>query len=435
MILSWMLYGSAVAFLFGVAAASLEPVVRQRGWPTRALWGGSIIGSVALPAFALLLLPLIHRWRDARIPAPTLATEGTANWLDPLTVRVPAAGNNVDAWLIAGWSAASLALLGALVFSAIALERRCRAWRSSQVDGHEIWISADTGPAVVGFLRSRIVLPEWIAEGPPAERALAMAHEGEHIRAGDPRLIFSVLLLLTALPWNPALWWQWRRLRQAVEVDCDRRVIAQGFDPRAYGRLLVSVGEHGGAHRLAVAALTESPSLLERRIRLMFGSQPRRWGVRAAGAAVVATLSILIACWAETPTSALGPSGSTALGDRIVTPGIDEPEISYEVAQLQRPPRLINMQEAAGAMERLYPPMLKDAGIGGTVIVQFVITPEGAVDPSSLRVLDSPRDELGRATVEAVKQFRFQPGVYNGNPVRTLTQMPITWSPPARDRS
>ena len=53
-----------------------------------------------------------------------------------------------------------------------------------------------------------------------------MAHERSHLDAGDPRLIALAVTLLVLMPWNPLLWWQFRRLRRAIEVDCDTRVLS-----------------------------------------------------------------------------------------------------------------------------------------------------------------------------------------------------------------
>ena len=42
-------------------------------------------------------------------------------------------------------------------------------------------------------------------------------------------------------------------------------------------------------------------------------------------------------------------------------------------------PSLTNEREVQRALEREYPTILRDAGIGGTVIVQFFIDEEGTV--------------------------------------------------------
>ena len=78
------------------------------------------------------------------------------------------------------------------------------------------------------------------------------------------------------MPWNLPLWWQLRRLRYAIEVDCDARVLAGGLDPAHYGETLIAVGERQSAYVGAVAAMSESRSFLEERIRIMI-SKPVKW--------------------------------------------------------------------------------------------------------------------------------------------------------------
>ena len=105
------------------------------------------------------------------------------------------------------------------------------------------------------------------------------------------------------------------------------------------------------------------------------------------------------------------------------------PDFAYEVAVLERVPELSNKGAIGSIMERLYPRLLQDAGIGGTVVMQFVIEPDGTVDMASARVLESSNDQLSEASLKAIERFRFRPGRYKGENVRVLIQMPITWQP------
>jgi hypothetical protein len=71
------------------------------------------------------------------------------------------------------------------------------------------------------------------------------------------------------LPWNLPLWWQWRRLRFAIEVDCDARVLASArVAELAYAEALLNVAACSSEVPLAAAAMCESPSTLEKRIGL-----------------------------------------------------------------------------------------------------------------------------------------------------------------------
>ena len=104
-------------------------------------------------------------------------------------------------------------------------------------------------------------------------------------------------------PWNPALWWQLRRLRLAVEADCDARVLRRRADVRAYGSVLLEVGRRASRGRLAAAAAFAEPvSTLERRIRIMTAPRVRRPLLRAAGLGALAAALAVAACEAPAPT-------------------------------------------------------------------------------------------------------------------------------------
>jgi len=86
----------------------------------------------------------------------------------------------------------------------------------------------------------------------------------------------------------------------------------------------------------------------------------------------------------------------------------------------------------AGLQERVqYPPLAREAGIEGQVVVQFVVNEEGRVeDPTVLR---SPDDMLSEAALAAVRQARFEPGRDGGEAVKVRFAVPITFRLPGGD--
>jgi hypothetical protein len=82
------------------------------------------------------------------------------------------------------------------------------------------------------------------------------------------------------MPWNVALWWQLSRLRLAIELDCDARVIARrNHDALVYTRLLLSVGERVRSARHPVLAMSRSRSALAKRFDALLRRdviEPRR---------------------------------------------------------------------------------------------------------------------------------------------------------------
>jgi protein TonB len=131
--------------------------------------------------------------------------------------------------------------------------------------------------------------------------------------------------------------------------------------------------------------------------------------------------------------SGMGQAGGTATGVEGGTPQnvakVDSTNFAYEVAVLERKPELTNKSQVASMLSRYYPRMLQDAGIGGTTTMQFVITPQGTVDETTVKVINTSHEQFSEASTKVVEKFRFRPGLYKGQPVRVLIQMPITWQP------
>src|SRR2546425_8392911 len=59
----------------------------------------------------------------------------------------------------------------------------------------------------------------------------------------------------TLFPYTTLFRSQWRRLRLAVEMDCDARVLAQGRSAPAYGQLLLQVGRRSEEHTSELQSL------------------------------------------------------------------------------------------------------------------------------------------------------------------------------------
>jgi len=122
--------------------------------------------------------------------------------------------------------------------------------------------------------------------------------------------VLLALALLVAMPWNLPLSWQLRRLRFAIEVDCDARVLRQGHDISQYGETLIAVGARRGRPLALVPAMAGSPSSLEQRIRTMVRKETRFGWAFAAGLTGIALA--LAASAAEVSPPNGGDGGSAA---------------------------------------------------------------------------------------------------------------------------
>jgi hypothetical protein len=306
MIAHWIAYCAATGMLLALGGLALERALRAAALPTRWAWLAAMLLTLAIPA-GMRALP--REAAPASLPRVAAPAGAAGERLSPFDLPLePSSRRRVDLAaldrpLLLAWGAASGATLLALLAMAAVLRRRRSGWRAAELAGVPVLISRDTGPAVVGLVRSRIVLPEWAAESDPEQRALLLEHETEHLRAGDPRLLAVGLAALVLAPWNPAVWWQLRRLRLAMEIDCDARVLRRRGDVRAYGSLLLEVGRRASGSALAVAAFSEPASFLERRIRIMTMPRERSPWTRAAGFGVLALGLAAAACETPAPTS------------------------------------------------------------------------------------------------------------------------------------
>jgi hypothetical protein len=158
-----------------------------------------------------------------------------------------------------------------------------------------------------------------VLERSTAEQQLIMAHEISHLRERDPLLLTAALSALALLPWNPALWWQLHRLRYAIEVDCDARVLNSGHEAQAYGEALIEVGRRRSGFVGIVAGMSESKTLLEQRIEIMAQRNRRPWTL---GFAALCALAIALA------------AGATQIAPPDARSG--RKEISVDLATLDR---------------------------------------------------------------------------------------------------
>jgi protein TonB len=89
-------------------------------------------------------------------------------------------------------------------------------------------------------------------------------------------------------------------------------------------------------------------------------------------------------------------------------------------------PEIKNVRDVIRAMEREYPPILRDAGIGGRVVVWFFIDEEGRVQDNRIAE-SSGHAALDDAAIKVAGVYEFTPALNRDKRVKVWVQFPITF--------
>lgn len=102
-------------------------------------------------------------------------------------------------------------------------------------------------------------------------------------------------------------------------------------------------------------------------------------------------------------------------------------DVIYTTDQLTTLPTLASPGQARALIDGSYPANLRSAGVTGRVQVQFVVAPDGTVEPGSVEVIAATAAAFADAARSIVPKLKFRPGRKNGTAVRTRVVLPITY--------
>jgi TonB family protein len=435
-----------VSVAVAVVAIALDRVSARVGLARRFVWIGAMLVSTLVPTAIALRSQVIPtdvagaslatadgdavienvRWS----PGPqTLGTTRRSALIERARFATTRSVEALNRWATPSWLVAS-ALGFVAIFASIArLAWRRRGWLSAETDVGTVLISSHDGPAVVGAIRPTIVIPQWALAADRQARTMVLQHELEHLRAHDSRVLLGLAVLRAAFPWNPALWLIARRLRRAIEIDCDARVIHALGRPHAYGRMLVELSERYAAPLPMSALLSSAPRDLEARIEAMTGSPTRH---RVGLSALIALGAVVLAAWLPLP-----PVLRVVRVQSTTAPAVTSPPRSTITRVLAsvtkadsvapwRQKRVRGAKVYIGASPPIvfpggprplrgnpapkYPDDMRDSRIEGVVSVEFRIDSAGVPDTSSLRVISSPNVAFERSVRSVLPRWRFDSG-------------------------
>jgi protein TonB len=112
--------------------------------------------------------------------------------------------------------------------------------------------------------------------------------------------------------------------------------------------------------------------------------------------------------------------GSVRSGPVVASPQPPAPVATQRIKQ----GGVIEAAKIVSQLQPVYPTLARQASIQGAVLLQAVIDKDGRV--SELQVL-SGSPLLARAALDAVKQWRYQPTLLNGQPVEVETTITVSF--------
>jgi len=410
--ISLITYALLLGAILAAAGRAAEVLGRSLRLPVRWIW----IGGMTLCVGLALAVPLRGR------PATATAT------LAMKTARLPVAdaSSSPSVWLVAarGIAGARDRLHDLVVQPSLAVSRRatpavvlavgvswllmttavvliswlvaCRMRRVrrsrpvAELAGSRVRVSPTVGPLVAGTLRPEIVVPRWILDRHRDEQRLVIGHEAEHIRAHDPALLGAACVLVAAMPWNPAIWYMFSRLRLAVELDCDARVLRGGAAASSYGTLLIDVAERASRLRLNALALADDTSHLHQRILAMGQQRTRSAIARGILAGLVASVATIAACATEPPTAAdiarADASTATKAARTLALAAGRDTSVAYYV----NGERVTAEEARAIPANSILTMNVSKAGAGGSQIVMTTMKRKGPMAAADSIELTSP---------------------------------------------
>ena len=116
-----------------------------------------------------------------------------------------------------------------------------------------------------------------------------------------------------------------------------------------------------------------------------------------------------------------GAAGGFSTGAEVKT-AVREDNTYFEF-QVEKP-----VVPAPGSISPRYPDMLRQAGVEGEVLAQFVVDTTGKAEAGSLKILKSSHDMFVQSVKNALPQMKFIPAEVGGRKVKQLVQQPFTFS-------
>mgnify|MGYP002639632900 CR=1 FL=1 len=276
-------------------------------------------------------------------------------------------------------------------------------------------------PLMQGLWNVRIYLPQEYQSWTRDEKQSVLAHELTHVRRLDIIVIYLQAIVRTLYFFHPVVWLVNDQIDLEREKICDDEAIdLSKTERKAYGdQLFNQLSLDTGAQKVPVLAggFFMSDNSIIKRFRYIKEKRGDMKGklklYHLLLILAVASFAVIIACSTEQEQTLIDSAGLT----RETT---EEDFVAYD-----SPPSPVGGY-AAVQDNVIYPDLAREAGIGGTTVVQVTVNSLGeAVNPEVLR--SSGNVSLDAAAMNAATVTSWTPAMKDGSPVRVKIALPIVF--------
>jgi TonB family protein len=233
---------------------------------------------------------------------------------------------------------------------------------------------------------STILLPADYDGWSPEKRAAVLAHEREHVRAGDCLVQWLASAHVCLFWFSPLSWWLRGHLGTLAEHSSDDAALREVADRADYAAVLLEAAQSRAAGRVAIP-IASKRSLAGRINRILSGRMP--YEVPSAWRRALAIVLVLPAALLAAATSAQEPSGGAAPG-----PLASDGSVAHIVA-------------TDGGSERWYPAEAKRKGTEGIARIAVTLDTTGLATDEQV-VSEAPEGSgFGAAAIEMARTFTY----------------------------
>jgi TonB family protein len=268
-----------------------------------------------------------------------------------------------------------------------------------------------SGPVTVGFRRALLLFPPgFVDRVSESDFEAVLAHEFAHMQRHDfaKNLLYECLSLAAA--YHPMLWLTRSRLAETREIVCDSMAaeVVRGRETyaRSLLRLASILSDRSPARTLHAIGIFDA-NIFERRIMNLAQKPIEITGARRFAITMVCALIAVATC-------------ASALAFHV--------DSVSAAAQTDRPKKIhvkVDNLKILSRKNPIYPPdaKAKKDTLDGPVVLEVIIGKDGVVE--NIKVKKSLRDDYDRSALDAVKDWRWQPYLLNGEPIEVETDVKV----------